>query len=100
MRAAQLGLSLRAGPGCPTCEAGRVCPRGAPRPPGRLTLLGVRAAGVWRAGCGDRQGSPAEWLSQSPTPGTHHADLGADEQVGHGAWLGRPATTVPLLSVC
>jgi hypothetical protein len=45
----------------------------------------------------DHQESPLEWLSLSPTPGTHHTDLSADEQIGHGAWLGLPATTVPLL---
>lgn len=43
------------------------------------------------------QESPSEWPSQSLTLGTHHTDLSADEQIGHGAWLGLPATTVPLL---
>lgn len=62
------------------------------------------------AGCPRREGvvgrlpglqeSRSEWLSPSPTPGTHHTDLSADEQIGHGAWLGLPATTVPLPLLC
>lgn len=46
------------------------------------------------------QESRSEWLSQSPTLGTYHTDLSADEQIGHGAWLGLPATTVPLPLLC
>lgn len=70
-----------------------VSPRSSPptQPPDSTQC--PRRGGAWRGGgCRGHQG-----LSQSPTPDTHHADLGADEQVGHGAWLGWPVTTVPLL---
>lgn len=85
-----LAFASVGGPGCSTRAASGswVSPRSSPltQPPAptRCSHRGGVAGGLR-----GHRGSPAKWPPQPPAPGTHHADLGADEQVGHDAWGSR-----------